>query len=208
MEQLLSAIIQNLFPDFIDNRSLLRIGCVSRELYMCILSDHGVFYDYVCTFKLKTRWKRIFKIKTEPFLPIFAKRSSMTFAIANKNYKMCQSNSFVLKPQKPNKQEALKHFYKDLCRECFQQTTIKVKPSYNQYIRVIVCDNCCREETGYSSLMSRQDTLDMWSELPGFRIKKHKVMKFLKDKQNLARTCGNRAHLYWRHEVMKLLGVM
>ena len=209
MEELLSAVIENLFPDFIDHRSLLRVGSVSRSLYNGILSEHGTFYEYICTFKLQTRWKRIHKIKTEPFLPILSNLAPMTYAIANRDYKMCQSNSFVFKPQKPTKQEALNHLSKNFCRECFQQTTIKVRPSQHLYSQVTVCDNCSRKETGYSSLMSRDDIFGMWARSPRseYRMKKRKLMEFLKDRRNLARRCGNRAHLYWRHQVIKFLEV-
>lgn len=205
MEILFSAIIENIFPDFIDHRSLLRVGSVNRYLYNAILSEHGTFYEYVCTFKMNTRWKRVHKIKTEPFLPILTNLPPMTYAIANRDFKTCQTNSFVWKPQKPTKQEALNHLSKNVCRECFQQTTIKVKPSQRLYSQVTVCDHCCREKTGYSSLMCRDDILVMWLKMPEYRMKKRKLNEFLKDRRNLARRCGNRAHLYWRHEVVKFL---
>lgn len=205
MEYLLSAVIENLFPDLIDHRSLLRIGSTNRLLYNAILSEHGTFYEYICTFKLQTRWKRVHKIKTEPFLPILSNLAPMTYAIANRDYKMCQSNSFVWKPQKPTKQEALNHLSKNVCRECFKQTTIKAKPSQCLYFLITICDNCSRKKTGYSSLMCRDDIIVMWSKLPGYRMKKRKLIEFFKNKRNLARKCGNRAHLYWRHQVIEFL---
>lgn len=210
MEYLLSAVIENLFPDFIDHRSLLRMGSMNRLLYNAILSEHGTFYEYICTFKLHTRWKRVHKIKTEPFLPILFNLAPMTYAIANRDYKMCQSNSFVWKPQKPTKQQALNDLTKRFCRECFQQTTIKLNchipfGALGSFRAITVCDNCCRQKTGYSSLMSRDDIIVMWSKLSGYRMIKRKLIEFLKDKRNLARRCGNRAHLYWRHQVIEFL---
>ena len=98
----------------------------------------------------------------------------------------------------PSRRSTLLQLQTRLCRECLRPTKARVRVASAGATRtdVVVCRECARDATGYSSLVDRAGAYLL--EVGGWRFSKAAVNRAL-EKMGIAKRGGNRAHLFWRH---------
>lgn len=87
----------------------------------------------------------------------------------------------------------------NVCRECFKPTRAKARLSGGRGF-VLVCRECSKDPTSYSALIDRENAARL-TDQNGWRMKKTTVLSILGTLM-VVRRGGNRALLYWRHEVI------
>jgi hypothetical protein len=188
-------LIEVLFPQYIDHRTLLRLGSCNIRLWSLILSNDGFLWKYFAQTKCKTQWK---KVSCENISQLAHKPTEpTTYATAIVRFKTVRTKQFAMVPKIPSVLVTKQEIMHKLCRECFQPTTSRALTKSG--IRVLVCKSCSKESGNYSQLYTRDNIISM-NKQRKWRIKSRTINDFIKTLR-MAKIGGNQCHLFWKHEI-------
>lgn len=185
-----------LFPDHLHLRALLRLAATSSELRFLV---HDALL-YVARHHCKVMWKRL--RHTPPARVSCLKRFQVTYGEAHALDASCTfwCGTDYFKARPPTTATALKQLRSALCRECFRPTRATAIASSGRTI--LVCRDCSKKEDSFSCLVDRRAALRCGESSDGFRLKNACVERILAS-LSVPRRGGNRAKLYWKHEVVQ-----
>lgn len=188
-----------LFPEYVDYRCILRLSSSSKEA-ATLLEDA---LKHIARHYCPVVWKRLREAPSGWSHPL-VQHPKMTFVDAS-----AKSPSGVFwfradhfKAQPPSCEQTRRLLKTSLCRECFQSTRA-VATAFSG-CSVLVCRECSKRSDSYSSLVDTAGALACAKSPDGFCLKKAAVMRVLAT-LGVARRGGNRAKLYWKHEVVDAL---
>ena len=199
----LRCVVHILFPDYIELRTAIRLTCTSIKLRNEMKKPLDGWVAYYCA---KASW-----VKVTPTLPFscfwdlsydtaWRRRWLTCQLVHSQSMRRCVIvNNQVFKAFAPSTEIAWYQLQTKLCRECFTQTRAKALTSGGN--TVFVCVACSCDADGYSCMVDRKIVLN---QLRPTWLYKARVLKELASLQS-PRRGGNRAILYWKHDVLKML---
>lgn len=195
-----------LFPNYLSVRDMLRLGSSSKLWYQALLADGGLVYSYLATHHIPLVWKRIRKCdQTDASLPW--KVPHMLYGThLQGGSTLYRTFGFTWTPVRVTKDVVLKRVGHTRCRECFDETTSKVYASSGRCIAL--CIKCSRHPDSYSALISRNDIWELYMQRvreAQYVVRKKRVLEYMKAGCKIVRRGGNRACLYWKHDVIRCL---
>lgn len=192
-----------LFPVHIDFRTLLRLAATTHEARM-LLNDA---LTYMACHHCRIVWKRLRQAPTGPVAMLDRHRvARLSFVEASSVSRSgvfwlkSSSDYFVAHP--PTADAAFRQMKTSLCRECFCPTRALAQTSSGR--AVLLCRECSKDPDSYSCLVDYTLASRCSETVDGFRLKNAAVQRVL-TALCVARRGGNRAKLYWKHEVVQAL---
>ena len=170
--------------DKLSLREALRLSSTNKDL------RNSVYEEIILCIahrKCNCTWKKMHRtqgyVRSKPSWKVFAEAEYM------------QWGSFMYAPVLPCRQLVILQMKHCLCRECLAPCRTFARTACGN--TVIVCRKCSYDESNYSALCDRRMARQM------LRNRVRNIEKALK-RLHIVRIGGNRAHLYWRRDILAI----
>lgn len=194
-----------LLPAYLTIRDAVFLGRTCKAWYDALLSEHGAVFAYLAAHHIPVVWWRVSKCAPDEALP-WKPTGLMYASHVQRRASLYRSHVFCWKPAPASKAVVLKQL-EMRCRECFVPTTSTACPSSGRGL-VRLCVDCAKRPDTYSELVDRAGIWDLYAarqRAQAFVLRKRRVIEYIKSPAKVARRGGNRAWLYWKHDVLTQL---
>lgn len=187
-----------LYPQRLTLRDLLRVGASCSALHA---HAREVAYEWLCVAYAAAKMTR----KEGPIdpgvyiLPSRLSAASLTYrSVASRSptATVLDARGNMFTASRPTEAATWNYVRRRLCRECHRPTASVARAVSGEIVKV--CVACSKDPTGYSRLVDRKVVSSLAKRHPrGAKLSLSQLV--------VARRGGNRAHLYWAHQVLQLL---
>ena len=169
--------------DYLTLRDGLRLGSTDHALRSIVLS---AMMAWIARCKCNCRWVRGRRL--DSYVPI---TRPLRFTPLSKATAV-QRGSYMYHPRLPDRDHVMHQLTHKLCRECLMPCQSFARTSTGRF--VLVCKSCSLDPSNYSAMCGREEARKL--------LKPHvanvdRVIRRL----CVVRRGGNRAHLYWVHDI-------
>lgn len=206
MDDLVLALLASvsLHSAYLSLGDLRRLGMVCWDHFRALIGPDGTVTAWVAERLLPVRLHRAPVAVTA--MPVAREALSSAATLSRLgwrrgNYVRVDGNPFRV--ELCTHADILRYFRTVLCRECGTRTRATARTSTGRW--VLLCVSCAKRPSAFSSLCSRAD-VHLLNSRQGMRKRKRVVDDHMQTRFTVARRGGNRAILYWRHEVERFLG--
>ena len=168
--------------DHLALRECVRLGATSHELRELV---YAPLLAWIARCKCRCEWAR--GVRMPSYTPT-ARSDFIVFASARASPR----GSYMYHPRLPSHAKVVNQLNRKLCRECLMPCQTLARAASGRL--VIVCNSCSLDRASYSAMCGRDEARRI------LRGKVPNVESALR-RQHIARRGGNRAYLYWVHDL-------